>query len=81
MIAREIEFSKAEKSADDISSDESCNFEGDRPNAPPFLEICNYSDSATGSGIVLENLVDNSSRLGSIWIYIAKLSSPDLEGK
>jgi hypothetical protein len=82
MIAREIDFSKVEESVDDTSSDVSSNFgEGDRPNMPPFLEICNDSDIATGSGIVFENLSDHSTRLGSIWIYIAKLSSPDLEGK
>jgi hypothetical protein len=81
MIAREIDFSKVEESVDDTSSDVSSNFEGDRPNMPPFLEICNNSHIATGSGIVLENLWDHSTRLGSIWIYIAKLSSPDLEGK
>lgn len=77
MIAREIEFSKIEKSVDDTSSDD---FEGDMPNMPPFLEICNNGDIATGSGIVQENLVDNAKRLGSIWIYIAKLSMSDLEG-
>lgn len=81
MIAREIDFARVEKSVEDTISDDICDFGGDRPNLPPFLEICNNSDNATGSGIVLENLVDNSRRLGSIWIYIAKLSCPDLEGE
>lgn len=81
MVAREREFSKIELSIDDYSSELPDECDRDSAYMPPFLEICSSSDMATGSGTALENQVDNSTRLGSIWIYIAKLSMTELEGK
>ena len=78
MIDRESKFSKLQKSAPKIYDEEIDNVSYDENL---FLEVCSVDDLATGSGILEESYIDDSMHLRSIWISVAKLSVPVMEGE
>ena len=78
MIDRESKFSKLRMSAPKAYDEEIDNISDDVHH---FLEICSIDDVATGSGILEESYIDDSMHLGSIWISVAKLSVPVMEGE
>lgn len=78
MIDRESKFSKLQMPTSQNHHEEIDSVSHDEY---PFLEVCDLNDIATGSGILEESNEDNSIRLGSIWVSVAKLAVPVMEGE
>lgn len=78
MIDRESRFSKLRMSVPQICDEEIEEIGFDGHN---FLEVCSVDDAATGSGILEESNKDDSMHLRSIWISVAKLAVPVMEGE
>ena len=79
MIEGEFEFSKSRQLDRDDAINSQMDLREDAGTNFPFLEICEADGSATGTGIINDQLKSFSLELQSIWLPVLSLADDNNE--